>query len=307
MIECQIVSACETDFRSLGIDSFSKVTTGLNWRMPGPDQTWLVSQGFSTDGTPLGAVIINKDKGTILHVPNNGNGNLVDLLPANTPLDPWSTWTFAGDRMVTGPWGNPLYGGNDAGYVAIRPLADSDLNLNVRGGCGNAGICVWGWSGGDRNEIWRLIPTGNGAPDYYRIQSKCGGYLACDAAHQKVVVMPGGDDMSRALWQVEIGFRGAGIYGAGAALGCVLTNVASGLFLNKDDHNENDGGLVLADSTLGLETWTFGPVGDWVAIRPGSDNDQNLNVKYGCDNTEVMLYPWGGGALNEVWRFTHPG
>jgi hypothetical protein len=302
MIECQIVSACETNIRGLAVDSNGNLTVE-DWTAAGTNQYWQLSQGFDAEPMPLGVAIVNKATGTALHVPNNGESHQLDLVPANQ-LDKWSTWTFWGDRMVTGPWGNPLYSGKDAGYGAIRVFATDNLNLNVLGGCGNTGIGVWGWGDGERNEIWRVIPTGAGTPDYFNIKSACGGYLACDSGQQRAAIADG-TDMSIAQWQLDIGFSGGGIFGAGAALGIAFRNVASNKSLSFDDH-DTDNELLLADSGA---TWSFAPAGPfipgaprWVAIRRDADDtDYNLNVKHGCGNTEVTLYPWGDGQANEIW------
>jgi hypothetical protein len=187
----------------------------------------------------------------------------------------------------------------------MRLFATDNLNLNILRGCNETGVGVWGWGDRERNEIWKVIPTGAGTPDYFNIRSACGGYLACDSGHQSAVIADG-TDMSIAKWQLDVAFSGGGIYGAGAALGVAFTNVASGLYLNHDNsHNQ----LVLADGVHGLATWNFAPAGPfipgaprWLAIRRAAENtNENLNVKHGCGNTEVILNSWGDGQANEIW------
>lgn len=309
MIECQIVSACETNIRGLAVDSNGNIIVE-DWTAAGTNQYWQLSLGFDAEPMPLGVAIVNKATGTALHVPNNGESHQLDLVPANQ-LDKWSTWTFYGDEMVTGPWGIPsqIYGEDpkDAGYGAIRVFATDNLNLNILRGCSETGVGVWGWGDGERNEIWRVIPTGGGQPDYFNIKSAYGGYLAGHSGNLRAIIADG-TDMSIAQWQLDVGFSGGGIYGAGAAKGIAFTNVASGLCLNYDDHY-TDNQLVLADCGGGLATWNVAPAGPfipgaprWVAIRrDAEDTSQNLNVKHGCGNTEVTLYPWGDGQANEIW------
>jgi hypothetical protein len=105
MIECQIVSACETNIRGLAVDSNGYITVE-DWTAAGTNQYWFLSQGFDVAGVPLGVAIVNKATGEALAAPPSGNeGGHVGLVPANQ-LDKWSTWTFWGDLMVTGPWGS---------------------------------------------------------------------------------------------------------------------------------------------------------------------------------------------------------
>jgi hypothetical protein len=67
------------------------------------------------------------------------NEGPVVLYGPNMPITTATTWQVLGD-----------------GRAAIRTVADENLNLNALGDDWPVGtkIGVWGWSGGDNNEVW---------------------------------------------------------------------------------------------------------------------------------------------------------
>ncbi len=97
--------------------------------------TWNIEMQFAPGGVPLTSVSMVNVKNT-LALQSNGQNQAACFgkFSANT------SWTFGG--------GGP--------YVAVRPAADDDQNLNVFGGCGGGSRTVgtWGWGGGDPNEVW---------------------------------------------------------------------------------------------------------------------------------------------------------
>ena len=47
-------------------------------------------------------------------------------------------------------------------WWAVRPIQDSGMNLNVFGGLApDATVGVWGWNGGDNNEVWEFVANAN--------------------------------------------------------------------------------------------------------------------------------------------------
>jgi hypothetical protein len=78
--------------------------------------------------------------------------NFVGFLKALGAAPSYMTWTIGGDF-----WNG----------FALRPLSNSDLNLNVLGnGPYNAGnaVSIWSWAGGAPNEVWKAthVPTYEG-------------------------------------------------------------------------------------------------------------------------------------------------
>jgi hypothetical protein len=91
-----------------------------------------------------------------------------------------------------------------------------------------------------------------------------------------------------------------------------MQNAANGLYLGGGEAAYGEDSIVLGDGsglTSPMPTWNFAAVGGfvpgaprWLAIRKdGTDTGHNLNVKGGCGNTEVTVWPWGDGQSNEVW------
>ena len=303
MIECLIVSGCDTHQRALGIDANGNLNTSSDWRSPGNYQRWQISQAFFGQ-QPWGMSIINVATGKALRVPNNGDGNRIDLVENNGTFDGWNTWTFEGDRMLTGCWGmddngNPSSGGKDFGYCAIRAYANDIYNLNIRGGCNNQDLCAWGWTSGARNEIWKVIRNGNSSPDYCHIQSRCGSWLGFDAARNTIGMVANRGEAT--VWQVELGFSGGGIFGAGAATACTFRNRQSGLMFA---YNDNQGLYFTADPGSGGGTaFNFEHKQDsWTAIYRRHDSPTCLDVSGGCNGNNVQFYA-DNNDRNQQWLF----
>jgi hypothetical protein len=99
-----------------------------------------------SNGRHEGILLVNRATGTILS--SNGNDKQVTLV--NNP--------GSGRNAI---W-RPQDGIHYEAYNAIQVAANSNLNLNVQGkGPYKAGsrVIVYGWSGGDPNEVWNFIPT----------------------------------------------------------------------------------------------------------------------------------------------------
>lgn len=286
-----IASMCDPYNRFLFADdwgNFSIIT--VSWPTNLPDGAiWELSQGFAPSGAPLGALLVNKHHRRALHPNMVANPPQLGLMQSSVDrCNPWNTWTFA-------MWD---YGKKSC---AIRPYADSNLNLNLLGGCSGSVISLYRWGGGANNELWSVLnrPQWGGTPSNYRVKSGCGRYLMYRASDDRVVCadfnhrpQPGAD-----IWQVEIGFQRS----SDIPTGTVLLN--SGKALSFKDGLQRL--TLLPPPWMGYESmFTFGNDvgGGYVAMRIGTP-DRNLNVLGGCDNSEVNTFYWGGGDPNEIWRF----
>ena len=137
-----------------------------------------------TMGTGL-ALSIDKNN------PEPGSQLLLEQARADDPDQQW-TWVFmpstqaaalynVGRNLFAAPrsvdegapivlWkpDMPINGGTtwqvlQADKAAVRPPANTDLNLNALGNSWPIGtkVALWGWSGGDANEVWtsRIVAT----------------------------------------------------------------------------------------------------------------------------------------------------
>jgi hypothetical protein len=306
MIECRIFSACDVHQRALATNAQGQLSASQDWRSDGSNLIWQVKQGFLGQ-RPYGMAIIHKDTNRCLRLANNSKGSAIDLVENNESFDEWSTWTFGGDARFEGVWGrraNPIVEGPllEFGFSAVRPYGNVDLNLNVKGGCGNSEVCAWTWGGGDRNEFWHLVPTGVQSSEYYRIQSRCDGWLGFDRARNTIGIIP--YDADATLWKLDLGFSGGGIWGAGAATGCIMINNLSGLkFAFTDQAYYDRGGLHFTSDPVYPCTVEFVQHGDWTAIIRKSDGGPDcLDVSGGCGSSDVGFYAWNGGQ-NQQWLF----
>ena len=253
-----------------------------------PTATWRAGLGINPFGAPVGIYFINQDVGSVLMM---SGGHLV-LQPYNA-WDGSSTWTFAGkfsDR-----------------YTAFRPFADPNLNMNVLGGCAGTRIDLYGWGGGDSNEIWWFLPNvlHKAPPSNFRIVSRCDpfqyvfidkqGTVAC--AVYEMDKSLGGQDTS--IWRIEPAIDSQSWLMGGVS----IVNTVTGQALRA---GSNSPVTLISPSQLDSRAvWDFG-IGDgtnpYVAIRPLADDDQNLNLQGSCFGYHVLTYRWSGGATNEIWR-----
>jgi hypothetical protein len=306
MIAGVLTSRCGTagSNRVLGVDSNGNLGLFASG-VPGPDNvTWYLGQGFAPNGAPLGGYLRNKQSGGYLRTiwkdgilaPSLGIGPL-------TSVDEWSTWSFGGPT--------------NSGFVAVRPFGDDHWNLNILGGCGNTSVGLWGWSGGDANEIWNFAPDPVAVPQpsYYRIIAKCGGWLSVNPATNQVFYdgtfkRPATQSVAvdQYLWQVEVAIGKSKLEQveyplSGFSIISALKNQA--IRANGDGQSVSLVNLGQVDTNSAWDT--NGDDGEGrVALRPMSDDDQNLNISGGCGGTAVITYGWQGGAWNELWKFLTP-
>lgn len=290
-----LYSACgsASSNRAIGVDSNGNLAL-YPAGIPAPDNvTWYLGQGFGANGAPLGFFFQNKQTGGYLY--GNGDGQLA---VGNVALDGWSTWTIGGSL--------------DSPYVAVRPLADDDLNINILGGCDGTTIGLWRWGGGDPNEIWAfgLDQTAPPRPSYYNVYAGCGGYLSVDPSTGRVFydgtrveTETLGGQLDGTVWDVEPAMgtarNGVPVPLNGMAIISAIRNTA----LKANGYGQSVS-LVGRGQIDQNSTWTAGGDGSaTVALRPFSDDDQNLNVSGGCGGTDVITYWWGGGDPNEIWQF----
>jgi len=82
------------------------------------------------------------------------------------------------------------------------PVNDEDLNLNDLGGCGNSGIGLGGWGGGQANETLRFTrPSGQLLPPPLRYKIQCG---CTDFKGNHQGLAPAGTAQSRSGPQPEV-------------------------------------------------------------------------------------------------------
>jgi hypothetical protein len=281
---------CEPSSHFLAADSwgnFSIINAPFGDNLP-DGAFWDLSQGFSPSGAPLGALLVNKHHGRALHPNMVADPPLLGLI--QTPVDRcdgWTTWTFS-------MWDYDQ-------SCAIRPYADSDLNLNILGGCGGSVISLYGWDGGAPNELWSVLhrPEWGGTPSNYRVKSGCGGYLMYRASDDRVICadLNSKPQADADIWQVEIGFQRL----ADVPTDTVLINSGKALSF---DSGANRLTLMAPPWTGVNSMFRFGQDvgGGYVAMQMGT-TEQNLNVLGGCGNRDVGVWHWGGGDANEIWRF----
>jgi hypothetical protein len=289
MYVVRILSICDNN-TALGTDSqgrFAFIGAGFPYD---PNSYWYIDQAFTPDGAPVGVSIRHVNTGWYMTaLPGATPGSSMDFRPAGQ-LDGWSTWTL---------------GNIDREAFAIRSFNNSSLNLNILGGCGHGGLGVWGWGGGQKNEVWRFLPVA-GVPvpprRRYRIDSGCTDFkgnhppLALGANGS----VNAGGDVPGAVWNVELIFKPDGSLQPGVA----IVNEGNGQALHYFARN-SPVGFSSASSFDAFNLWTFGGGGPYVAVRPVADANQNLNVAGGCRGVvqPVVSWSWSGGQPNEIWAF----
>lgn len=108
------------------------------------DKAQIFDVSFSITGTATGVVLINEMSGLAAYAPSNREP--VTQI-AVTSVDARSTWTLASN--------NPTKN-------AIRPFADSNMNLNVKGNGpypDGTSVLIWNWGSGAANEVWTFMPA----------------------------------------------------------------------------------------------------------------------------------------------------
>lgn len=286
----QIVAGCAAPHAALGVDSSGNLTMLAATYPADPNTIWVLDQGFTPGLAPLGATIRHQATGKYLSARSDGSLVFGPL----SEFDGWSTWTFGGQYSSR--------------YAAVRPLNDEDLNLNVLGGCGNTSVGLWSWGGGDSNEIWEFVRTTTAPPpSRYVIRSGCadskGNHCALAVGSSSPVAC-GSWDPAVTIWHVEVAVSQNGWLMGGIA----IINEQNGQALRSMGANTRVG-FGSATSLDGQSVWTIGG-GDgsntYVALRPLSDDDQNLNVEGGCGGgtPAICTWGWGGGDPNEIWTFT---
>lgn len=298
MISGTLTSRCgnAVSKNGLGVDTNGNLALFESGTPGAPNVTWYFGVGFDASGYPLGAFIKNKQTGGYLYgyfkpgylAPSLGIGPI-------KVLDAWSTWSFGSPR-------------ND-GYLAVRPVANDNLNLNILGGCDGTSIGIWGWGGGHSNEIWIFIPDPvQSQPSRYEIDSKCGGFMDVDASN-RVIYQPLIGKLPSALpkpyiWQVEVAMGRSPVQKIPYPLSGL--SIISPVLKKAVKANGPGQAVTLADlsSVDQYSAWnSTGATGGYTALRPLDDDDQNLNVSGGCRGSQIITYPWTGGNLNELWRF----
>lgn len=129
----------------------SRVVKQFRFNGPTPSQQWGFALGIADpiivgDGRPVGPILINRT-GESLACHDNSVLLVGNDFP-NTPRGKHNQWVWD----PTTPPGHP-------DKVAIRPLSDQVLNLDIRGGCSkedNQEVILYSWQGGDANQLWWL-------------------------------------------------------------------------------------------------------------------------------------------------------
>jgi hypothetical protein len=104
---------------------------------------WTIEPAVTGDGWLMGGMsIVNVSTGKAIRAA--GYDNPVTLIDPSKQ-DDYAVWNFG-----IGDGTNP--------FVAVRPIADINQNLNIRGGCNGATVITAGWGHGDPNETWQLVP-----------------------------------------------------------------------------------------------------------------------------------------------------
>lgn len=289
MYVVRILSRCD-NVTALGTNAQGQFAF-VNANYPfNPNSYWYLDQAFAIDGTPLGVSLRHVNTGSCLVAqPGAGPGNTLSFHPVDS-FDGWSTWTL----------------GNVGGEAfALRPFNNGDLNLNRLGGCGGWVAGLWGWGGGQPNEVWRVIPV-SGVPvpprRRYRIDSGCadfkGNHFSLSLGADGPVTV--GGSVADSIWNVELFWKPDGSLQPGVG----ILNEANGQSLNYVRGNTRVG-LTSASSFNNYNLWTFGGGGPYVAVRPVVESSQNLNVEGGCAGTiqPVCTWQWSGGQANEIWKF----
>ena len=146
---------------------------------------------------------------------------------------------------------------------------------------------------------------------HYMIQPSCkttsGGLLSLSintsstSGGQLIVNTPNPSDRNQ-LWTPIQYFDNTG-----APLGIALVNANTGTAVNASaDHGGSAANTVPLASLNQWSTWTLGSNHDgYYALRPFGVDNLNLNVSGNsyANGTPVIVYKWGGGNPNEIWKF----
>lgn len=104
-----------------------------------PSQLWTPVE-FLLGGNDQGFVLVNRQTNKVIAAPNDSAS--VSLMGFGAVRSSRATWK---------------YGGTGGGFGALQLQQNTDMNLNVPGNGpypSGTGVFVWGWSGGDANEVW---------------------------------------------------------------------------------------------------------------------------------------------------------
>lgn len=254
-----------------------------------PNIVWTLLYSISLNGF----LLVNNASGKAL---NANPDRLLNLVAPDTALTNTSAWNAAGDNAT----------------LAVRPMSDFGLNLNVVGdGPYNPGnpVCVWPWSGGDPNEVWNFTLVEASVPYgwFHTLSPACKAPMGVSLAlslndkddYGQVAVATANESDDRQLWTP--------VY--------YLDNVNRGIvFINKHSgralQTTLSAGPVYTASLDTLDTnslWTLGDAEGFVAVQPAYISDVALNVlgngPYNS-GTPVAIWPWSGAQPNEIWNAT---
>jgi hypothetical protein len=272
---------------SIVVQDAGEVTESMVWSLlydiPSGNVA-LLNASSAASGTP-----------SILCLVSDGTTTPLQLVTYDDGLLPDRVWNIA-------PGGSAL---------AVRSGISTSLNLNVAGTGpyppGSEVIAYDGWGDGQPNEIWTFNPLGYGAyPWNYTFEplNAPGTLLTADpqnADGQLTIQPPQGPDItasSAQLWSATFAINGTAILGAvfeNAELDMVLRTTPGGGAVFCAELSEPDE----------WSTWIVPPAPDPQAYAVWAVGNQKLALNVsGADSapgTDVITWPWQGGAENEQW------
>lgn len=138
----------------LSPDPASPIDGGLQAVTNDPNnllQHWCLPYCPTTQNQEYGFAIMNRITGQIIQASSDNKNSAVELVdyPGAENLTNLNTWTIQESSNVGGC------------YFAIRPSADSDLNLNAKGSTWPSGtsIILYPWDGSKNNMSWQFSPV----------------------------------------------------------------------------------------------------------------------------------------------------
>lgn len=233
-----------------------------------------------------GVAIINEEsKKALAVVPNT---NTLTLVPASN-LDRNSTWSI----VSTGSG------------VAIRPVADTDLNLNVRGNAPyepGKEVIVYSWGGRHDNEVWTMVQVDTAIVDGFEYSIK--------PVHSPTLALslnPDDDINSPLTVEIEDLTNDKQQW---IPVGVYINHAIQMAFVNKNNKralaSKGDKTRVYTVPASSLDNFSLWNLGGQ-AIRPLYNLDMNLNMwgngPYDKGNP-VGTWSWGGRKDNEIWTIT---